>query len=241
MASGRDRNLQVDSFIFCSEKLRERLTKMWSDLLLQAALILISIFTYLFMHNIPQNLYSKLQMRRQARTIQARRHFVLGAQRLAQARTAKDLSSSMRMTLAKSAEEEAEKAIGINAKDAALHLLKAMALEVQGFKTSALDAMNVALSPLAAKSLSVPERAEALHKRAELKLAVSKGEQIDSAVEDLIVSVRLKGDNVKGLCLLGELYEKKELSEEARKSYEDALKIQPDYSAAQDALARLSS
>lgn len=214
---------------------------MWTDLLLQAALILLSIFMYLYMHNIPQNLYSKLQMHRQARTIQARRHFVLGAQRLDQARTAKDLSSSTRMTLAKSAEEEAEKAIGIDAKDAALHLLKAMALEVQGFKTSALDAMDVALSPLAAKSLSAPERAEALHKRAELKLKVSKGEQVDSAVEDLIESVRLKGDNVKGLCLLGECYEKKGLSEEARKSYEDALKVQADYSAAQDALARLSS
>lgn len=215
---------------------------MWTDLLLQAALILLSIFMYLFMHNIPQNLYSKLQMRRQARTIQARRHFVLGAQRLSQARSSKDLSSTMRMTLAKSAEEEAEKAIEIDAKDAALHLLKAMALEVQGFKTSAVDAMDVALSPLASKSLSVAEKAEALHKRAELRLAVSKGERVDSAAfEDLIESVRLKGDNVKTLCLLGECYEKKGLSEEARKAYEDAVKVQPDYSAAQDALARLSS
>ncbi|VFQ75192.1 unnamed protein product [Cuscuta campestris] len=215
---------------------------MWGDLLLQAALIFISIFAYLLMHNIPQKLFSELRIRSRSRTIQARRHFVLGAQRLDRARSAKELSPAMRISLAKSAEEEADKAIGLDTKDAALHLLKAMALEIQGFRTSALDSMDAALSPMAARSLSVTERAEALHKRAALRTAANRDGGVDSsAVADLEESVRLKGDDVKAICLLGECYEKKGLKEEARKTYEDALKIKPDCSAAENALSRLAS
>ncbi|CAH9119479.1 unnamed protein product [Cuscuta epithymum] len=214
---------------------------MWADLLLQAALILFAIVMFLSMHNIPQTIFAKLRTRSQSRTIQARRHFVLGAQRLDRARSGKELSSSMRISLAKSAEEEADRAIGLDIKDAAPHLLKAMALEVQGFKTSAIGAMDVALSPLAAKSLSESERAEALHKRAALRIATSQDGELDSAIADLVDAVRLKGDDVKARCLLGECYEKKGLKVEAQKCYEDALKVQPDYSAAQVALSRLAA
>ncbi|CAH9091873.1 unnamed protein product [Cuscuta europaea] len=116
-----------------------------------------------------------------------------------------------------------------------------MDLEVQGFKTSAIGTMDVALSPLAAKSLSESERAEALHKRATLRIATSLDGEFNSAIADLVDSVWLKGDDVKARCLLGECYEKKELKVEAQKCYEDALKVQPDYSPALVALSRLAA
>ncbi|XP_011074276.1 uncharacterized protein LOC105159041 [Sesamum indicum] len=204
--------------------------QMWSDLLLQAAIILIAVFMFLFIHSIPQKLFSKLRLLSRRSNFEAKRHFVLGAQLLSQARSSSDRS------LAHRAEAEADRAISIDPKDAAYHILKALALELQGFKTSALDSLDIALSPLAAKSLSDGERAEALFKRAELRLAVIDG---GGAVEDLVESVKLKGDNARAYGLLGECYEKKGLKEEARKAYGDALRVQPEYDSARDALARL--
>ncbi|KAK4352306.1 hypothetical protein RND71_027824 [Anisodus tanguticus] len=92
--------------------------------------------------------------------MQSKRHFVQGAQLLSQAKatTAKDRLAAT--SLAKSAEAQADLAIALDPKDA-------------GFKTSALDSIDVALSPLAVKSLSEQERADALFKRAELRLAAS--------------------------------------------------------------------
>ncbi|KAK4352304.1 hypothetical protein RND71_027822 [Anisodus tanguticus] len=91
--------------------------------------------------------------------MQSKRHFVQGAQLLSQAKatTAKDRLAAT--SLAKSAEAQADLAIALDPKD--------------GFKTSALDSIDVALSPLAVKSLSEQERADALFKRAELRLAAS--------------------------------------------------------------------
>nr|GLL18345.1 uncharacterized protein LOC109149191 [Ipomoea trifida] len=211
---------------------------MWTDLLLQAALILLTLFMFLLMHNVPQKFFSKLRLRNRA-DIQAKRHFIQGAQLLAQAKAAKDRSTTTK--LAKSAESEADAAIAMDPKDAAAHILKALALEVLGFKTSALDAIDAALSPTVAKSLSDPERADALFKRAELRLAASRRGRVDSAVEDLVESVRLKGDNAKALCLLGDCYKRKGLKNEAQKAYEDALKAQPNYTVAREALNRLGS
>nr|GMC54375.1 Tetratricopeptide-like helical [Ipomoea batatas] len=211
---------------------------MWTDLLLQAALILLTLFMFLLMHNVPQKFFSKLRLRNRA-DIQAKRHFIQGAQLLAQAKAAKDRSTTTK--LAKSAESEADTAIAMDPKDAAAHILKALALEVLGFKTSALDAIDAALSPAVAKSLSDPERADALFKRAELRLAASRRGRVDSAVEDLVESVRLKGDNAKAFCLLGDCYKRKGLKNEAQEAYEDALKAQPNYTVAREALNRLGS
>ncbi|KAI3460074.1 hypothetical protein Pfo_016737 [Paulownia fortunei] len=204
---------------------------MWTDLLLQAAIILLTLFMFLFIHDIPQKLFSKLRLLRRRSHLQAKRHFVLGAQLLSQARSSSDRS------LAERAESEADRAISLDPKDAAFHILKALALELQGFKTSALDSLDAALSPLAVKSLSDGERGEALFKRAELRVAMGGG----GAVEDLVESVRLKGDNEKAYGLLGDCYEKKGLKEEARKAYENAIRVQPNYDSARDALARLVS
>ncbi|XP_059279601.1 uncharacterized protein LOC132033604 [Lycium ferocissimum] len=213
---------------------------MWRDLLLQATLILVTIFMFLFMYNIPQKFFKNLRFRNRA-DMQAKRHFVQGAQLLSQAKSTAAKDRTAADSLAKSAEAQADLAIALDPKDAAAHILKALALDLQGFKTSALDSIDVALSPLAVKSLSEPERADALFKRAELRLAASRRGQVDSVIEDLALSVKLKGDNVKAFCLLGDCYEKKGLKDEAQKAYQEAQNVQPNFAPAREALDRLNS
>ncbi|XP_062100972.1 uncharacterized protein LOC133806890 [Humulus lupulus] len=211
---------------------------MVTDLLLQAGLILVSLFMFLALHNIPQKLYAKFRYRDRAQ-VQSKRHFVLGAQLLARARSAKSRSDSS--SLAKDALAEAEKAIALDPKDAAAHILKALVFDLQGFKTSALDSLDAALSPLAVRSLSQKERGDALFKRAELKMAVARRGKVDSVTTDLVEAVGLSPDNAKAFCLLGECYEVKKMEDEARKAYEDALKVEPELAVALEALDRLTS
>lgn len=213
---------------------------MVKDLFLQAGLILVVVVAFLTIHNIPQKLLANLRFRfRNKPKAQAKRHFVLGAQLLAQARSAASPSSAS--SLSKQALDEAEKAISLDPKDAAAHILKALALDSQGYKTSALDAIDVALSPFAAKSLTEEERGDALVKRAEIRLSMNRRGQVDSVIADLIRAVELSPENVKAFCTLGECYEGKKMTEEARKAYEAALKVQPRLKVARDALDRLGS
>ncbi|KAJ1424751.1 Tetratricopeptide-like helical domain superfamily [Sesbania bispinosa] len=215
-------------------------TAMIRDIGLQIVLILIFIFTFLGLHGIPQRLFAKLRIRNRA-SIKAKRHFVQGAQLLAQARSSKNRSRSSSNSLAKQAEAEAEKAIALDPKDAASYLLKAMALEIQGFRTSALESLEAALSPLAAGSLADGERGDALLKRAELKIATSQRGKVDSALADLTESVKLSPKNPKAWCLLGECYEGNKMEEEAKKAYKEALELEPNLSVAQEALSKLGS
>uniref|UniRef100_A0A5B7BNE3 Uncharacterized protein n=1 Tax=Davidia involucrata TaxID=16924 RepID=A0A5B7BNE3_DAVIN len=216
------------------------LTRMMNDILLQIGFILFTVFMFLLMYNIPQKAFTKIRLSlRNPADFQAKRHFIQGAQLLAQARSAKDPSAAS--SLATSAADEADRAIALDPKDAAAHILKSLTLEFQGFKTSALDSLDVALSPLAKKSLSDHERGDALFKRAELKMTLARGERVDSAVADLVNSVRLKNDNAVAFCLLGECYETEGKTEEARKAYEDAVRVEPRYTAAREALVRLGS
>lgn len=211
---------------------------MMSDILLQIGLGLLSIVLFSALHGIPQKILSKIRYRNRPQ-FQAKRHFVVGAQLLARARSAKSRSAST--TLAKEAEAESEKAISLDPKDAAAHILKALALDLQGFKTSALDSLDVALSPLAVKSLSDQERGDAFSKRAELKLAMNRRGQVDSALVDLTEAVKLNPESATVFCLLGECYEEKKMKEEALKAYEDALAAEPRLVAAREALDRLRS
>lgn len=208
------------------------------DIVLQIVLFLIMVFLYLYMHDIPKKLFAKLRFRNRS-AIRAKGHFVLGAQLLAKARSTKTRSASN--SLAKEALAEAEKAIALDPKDAAAYILKALALELQGFRPSALDSFDMALSPLAAKSLIDTEKADALLKRAELKMAMNERGQIDSSLIDLTESVKLNSKNVKAFCLLGQCYEAKKMKDEARKAYEEALKVEPQATVAQEALNRLDS
>ncbi|KAH1065427.1 hypothetical protein J1N35_030414 [Gossypium stocksii] len=212
---------------------------MWTDLLLQAAIILVTIFMFLAMHDIPKKIFTKIRYRNRA-DFQAKRHFVLGAQLLAQARSSKSRSSTA--SLAKQAEAEADKAISLDRKDAAAYILKALALDLQGFKTSALDSLDVALSPIAAKSLTDKERGDALFKRAELKMSMTRrGGRVDSAIDDLTKALELSGDNAKAFCLLGECYEMKKMKSEAKSAFEKALKVEPTSNIARTAIDRLGS
>ncbi|KAJ6337693.1 hypothetical protein OIU76_007385 [Salix suchowensis] len=165
------------------------------DLLLQAGLILFGVFMFLAMHNIPQKFLSKLRNRNRA-DLQARRHFVRGAQLLAQARSPSNTRSTA-TSLAKQAEDEANKAISLDPKDAASHILKALSLDLQGFRTSALESLNVALSPLAIKSLSESERGDALFKRAELAMGMNRRGRVDSSIQDLTEAVKTNKENAK--------------------------------------------
>lgn len=217
---------------------------MMSDILVQAAFISTMLFMFLWMLNIPQNLFNKFRYREKS-SYAAKRHFVRGAELLARSRSTADRAAAT--ILANSAVEHADKSIAVNPKDAAAHILKALALDLQGFTTSALEALNAALSPLAAKSLSDGEKSDALFKRAEIKMKLlSKGGDeggsgVESAVADLVESVRLKSDNAAALRLLGECYEKKEMKEEALKAYLDSVKIEPKSAKAQAALVRLGA
>uniref|UniRef100_A0A5B7BJ10 Uncharacterized protein n=1 Tax=Davidia involucrata TaxID=16924 RepID=A0A5B7BJ10_DAVIN len=167
------------------------LTRMMNDILLQIGFILFTVFMFLLMYNIPQKAFTKIRLSlRNPADFQAKRHFIQGAQLLAQARSAKDPSAAS--SLATSAADEADRAIALDPKDAAAHILKSLTLEFQGFKTSAN-------------------------------------------------SVRLKNDNAVAFCLLGECYETEGKTEEARKAYEDAVRVEPRYTAAREALVRLGS
>ncbi|KAF3447258.1 hypothetical protein FNV43_RR12438 [Rhamnella rubrinervis] len=211
---------------------------MVTDILIQVGLGLITVFMFLIMHGIPQKVLTKFRFRNRPQ-FQAKRHFVIGAQLLARARSAPSRSASN--SLSKEALAEAEKAIALDPKDAAAHILKALALDLQGFKTSALDSLDVALSPLAIKSLSDQEHGDALFKRAELKMAMSRRGQVDSALADLTQAVELVEDRGKVFRLLGECYEEKKMKDEAVKAYEDALAAEPTLVAAREALDRLRS
>ncbi|XP_060671392.1 uncharacterized protein LOC132803150 [Ziziphus jujuba] len=213
---------------------------MVSDIFLQIVLGLLTIILFSSVHGIPQKLLAKLRNRDRPQ-FQSKRHFVVGAQLLARSRSAKSRSASTR--LAKEAEAEAEKAIALDPKDAAAHILKALALDLQGFNTSALDSLDVALSPLAIKSLEDEERGDALCKRAELKMAVNQrgGGRVDSALDDLTQALELIPKKGNAFYLLGKCYEEKKMKEEALKAYEDALAAEPRFTVAREALDRLSS
>ncbi|KAL6176777.1 hypothetical protein ACLB2K_053410 [Fragaria x ananassa] len=222
--------------------LGSRRRQMVDDILLQIGIVLLVVVVFLFIHNVPKRVLANLRLRLQSKSgIQSKRHFVLGAQLLDQARSAAQSTSSSAASLSKQALEHADKAIALDPKDAAAHILKALALNAQGFKTSALDAIDVALSPLCRKSLANDERGDALCKRAEIKMSMNRPARVDSVIEDLTLAVKLSPENVKAFCTLGECYEEKKMKEEAKKAYEEALKIQPRLAVAKEALDRLGS
>ncbi|XWS29603.1 hypothetical protein CRYUN_Cryun24cG0043100 [Craigia yunnanensis] len=85
---------------------------------------------------------------------------------------------------------------------------------------------------------------EAIVRRGELKLSINKRRRVDSAVTDLEEAVRMSDEEVavrtKAFCLLGECYEFKGMREEARKAFEEALKVEPGSSVVRQGLERLS-
>ena len=72
-------------------------------------------------------------------------------------------------------------------------------------------------------------------------MAMNSQGLFDSAIAHLTESVSLSLENAKAFCLLGDCYEAKKMKEDARKAYEEALKVQPQSSVAKEALNRLDS
>ncbi|KAJ4962319.1 hypothetical protein NE237_022258 [Protea cynaroides] len=211
---------------------------METDILLQVLFLLLSLGMFLAMHNLPRKALAKLRLKNRG-NVQAKRHFVQGAQLLTRARSARNKTTCV--SLAKEAVDEADKALLLDPKDAAVHILKALALDLQGHKSSALRSLDIALSPPAVKTLSHRERGDALFKRAELQIGINRRRRVDSALSDLIEAVKLSPENSKAFCLLGQCYEQQEMKEEAKQAYEKAIRIQPSSSAAREALDRLES
>lgn len=208
-----------------------------AEVAIQTALLLLALAMVYALHAFPKRAFSSLRLRGRS-TLQAKRHFVQGAQLLARARSAATRSSTI--SLARSASSQADLALSLDPKDAAAHILKALALDLQGHKISAVRSFDAALSPPASKSLSPRERGDALFKRAELQLQLNRRRRLDSALADLIEAVKLSPDNSKALCLLGSCYEQKDMWEDARKAYEAASQLDPDSALAREGLNRLA-
>ncbi|KAK1315583.1 hypothetical protein QJS10_CPA05g01505 [Acorus calamus] len=134
----------------------------------------------------------------------------------------------------------ADKALLIDPKDAASHILKALPLDLLGRKIPAIRSLDAALSPAAARSLSERERGDALFKRAELRLVIAgrRKRRVEEAAADLEEAVRLSPENVGAWCLLGECLEEKGLREEARAAYEAAVRVDPVSVKAKEGLDR---
>ncbi|KAL2521744.1 Tetratricopeptide repeat (TPR)-like superfamily protein [Forsythia ovata] len=209
---------------------------MGTDVLLQLGIIIFTLGIFYALHSLPKRALTKLRYKARPGT-HVHRHFIQGAQFLSRARSSKNKSTAF--NLAKSAANEADKALAIEPKDPAAHILKAMALDLMGHKNSALKSLDLALSPPAVKMLAEKERGDALFKRAQLQISLNRKRRVDSAIEDLVEAVRLSADNAKVFCLLGECYEMKGLKEDAKQAFEEALRVDPHLKEARDGLGRL--
>lgn len=208
------------------------------DIVVQLGILIFTLAIFYVVHSLPKRAFSKLRSKARPSS-QANHHFIQGAQLLARARSTKTKSTSL--NLAKSAADEADKALALQPRDPAGHILKAMAQTLMGHKTAALKSLDVALSPPAVRMLSEREKSDALIRRAELMIGLNRRRRVDAAIGDLVEAIELGPDSARAFCLLGHCYEIKELRDEARTAFEKALKIEPALKEARDGLGRLDS
>ncbi|KAL3613477.1 hypothetical protein CASFOL_042740 [Castilleja foliolosa] len=189
---------------------------MEKEILLQLGILILTLAIFYILQSLPKRAFAKLRSKARPNN-QAHRHFIQGAQFLSRARSTKNKSTAA-LNLAKAAVDEADKALALEPRDPASHILKAMAQSLMGHKTSALKSLDSALSPPAVKMLSGREKGDALCKRAELHIELNRRRRVDSAIEDLVEAVGLNPDSAKAFYLLGQCYEIKGLRDEAKKA-----------------------
>ncbi|XP_051117172.1 uncharacterized protein LOC127241932 [Andrographis paniculata] len=209
---------------------------METNLFIQLGILIFSLGIFYALQTLPKKAFSKLRSKARPGA-QAHHHFIKGAQFLSKARSARAKPAAV--SLAKFAVDEADKALALEPRDPAAYILKAMAQTVMGHRAAALKSLDAALSPPAAKMLSDRDKGDALLKRAELQVGLNRRRRIDSAVEDLAESVRLSPDNSKAFLLLGQCYEMKGCTDDAKWAFERALEIEPTLKEAHAGLGRL--
>ncbi|KAI3442322.1 uncharacterized protein J3R85_001254 [Psidium guajava] len=218
-----------------------------TEVLVQFAILVLSLAMLLFaVRRLSARPSTKLRTKaRSSAAAQSNRHFLRASNLLVRARSSPTHHSrrgTQALTLARAALAEAEAAISQTPKDAAPHVVKAMALDSLGRRSSALRSLDLALSAPRARSLSGRERAEALVTRAELKLGMGvrrRRRRAESAVEDAREAVRVGPGEAAAWRVLGECCERKGLREEARMAFEEALRIEPGCDPARHGLDRL--
>ncbi|KAL3721810.1 hypothetical protein ACJRO7_034190 [Eucalyptus globulus] len=185
--------------------------------------------------------FAKLRTKTQsadAATAEPSRHSLRASALLAQARSSSTHHAhhTQAPTLARAALAEAKVAISQAPKDAAPHVLKALALDTLGRRSSTLRSLDAALSAPRARSLFGRERAE-------LKLGMAAGggerRRAESAVEDAREAVRVGPAAAAAWRVLGECCEREGLAAEA--AFEEALQIEPGCDPARRGLDRLGS
>ncbi|KAL3685805.1 hypothetical protein R1sor_003827 [Riccia sorocarpa] len=153
---------------------------------------------------------------------QARRHFVRAATLMEEAKKA---STEEARSLVGTAMNEADIAIELDPEDAALHLVKSLALEQLGKPAAAVKVLDVALSPKLTRSFSKIERADTLVKRAELLLVQGGG--VLEALVDLQDALKLGSRNPRLYLMLGRCYEKTGNSDKAVEAFRQCLLFDP--------------
>ncbi|XVE86874.1 hypothetical protein DITRI_Ditri18aG0070700 [Diplodiscus trichospermus] len=210
------------------------------EIFLQVAILLLTLAILFAIRYVPKQTGTKHRTDRRV-TTQTQRHLTRATHLLSRAKSNPHKDQSE--TLAKTAMTEIEKALSLSPKDPTPYILKSLAHNLLGHKGPALRSLDLALASARVKSLSARERTEAMVRRAELKLAVNKRRRVDSAVTDLEEVVRMSDREgavtTKAFCLLGECYEFKGMREEARKAFEEALKVEPESSIARQGSERL--
>ncbi|GLU13033.1 hypothetical protein SLE2022_296820 [Rubroshorea leprosula] len=213
------------------------------EMIVQLAIVVLAIASFFAVRYLPKKLFTSHRTNHRPSN-QSRRHLAQATQLLARARSTSHRNKSE--ALAKTALTEAETALSLFPKDPAPYILKSLALDLLGHKRSALRSLDLALASPRVRSIEGRERVEALVRRAELKLAVNRKRRVDSAVADLEEAVRVSeggggggGVDVRAFCVLGECYEFKGMKEEARRAFQEALKMDPECGVARRGLDRL--